>query len=79
MALHPKQIELLTELVSDTRERELDCEEFLPHLAAWSERVAAGQSIEEATREVQHHLKVCPECAEEFRVLIEVITENPPK
>lgn len=78
MPLHPKQIEMLTELVSGTQERELDCEEVLPHLATWAERILSGKSIDDADPAILHHLKICPECAEEFRVLTDVMKENTP-
>lgn len=76
MALSKDQIRLLTQVVAETQEHELDCEEFLNHLAAWSERVNEGESIETASQFVQHHLAICPECSEEFRLLTEVLKDR---
>lgn len=49
---------------------------ILPHLAAWSERVQAGESIDDANEAVQHHLSICRECNEEFKVLTEILGEG---
>ncbi len=76
MALTEDQIRLLTSVISETKEHELDCDQFLVHLAEWSERVLNGESIANATQEVQNHLKVCPECQEEFEMLMEVLRSN---
>ncbi len=76
MALSNEQIKLLTRVVANTREHELDCDEFLTHLAHWSERVQAGDSLEQAKLSVRHHLSICPECNEEFQMLTDVLKEN---
>lgn len=75
MALTKRQIEILADAVQKTRDEELDCDEFMVHLAAWGERVLQGQSIDDASQSVKHHLHICPECEEEFRVLKEVLSE----
>ena len=76
MALTRDQIVRLTQVINHTQERELDCDEFVVHLAEWSERVLNGESLSDANDAVQHHLSICPECDEEFRVLMEVLKER---
>ena len=73
MALSDDQIRFLTDALNGTRERELDCDEFLVHLAAWSERVLNGEQLSSANDVVQHHLEICHECKEEFDALLEVL------
>jgi hypothetical protein len=76
MALTRDQIRLLSRVISETKEHEIDCDQFVTHLAEWSERVLGGQSIHDANDSVWQHLSICPECNEEFRVLTEVLKEN---
>lgn len=75
MTLTKRQIKILADAIQQTRDEELDCDEFMVHLAAWGERVLQGQSIDDASKSVKHHLQICPECEEEFRVLKEVLSE----
>jgi hypothetical protein len=74
MALTPEQVERLSQVIHQTQDQEIDCDDFVRHLAAWSERMINGGSIDEATDEVRGHLSICPECREEFQVLIEVLS-----
>ena len=76
MALTQEQIVRLSQVISQTKEHELDCDEFLGHLAEWSERVLQGESIDNATDSVRGHLSICPECLEEFQVLTEVLSRE---
>lgn len=77
MALTKEQIEMLVRVVGITNDAELDCDACLIHLAEWSERLAQGQELEEASDAVKHHLSICPECHEEFEVLLEVLRREP--
>jgi hypothetical protein len=76
MTLKRDQIALLARVISETKDNELDCDEFVVHLAEWSERVRGGQSIQDASEAVLHHLSICPECDEEFKLLTEVLKES---
>jgi hypothetical protein len=76
MALTQEQVERLTQVIGQTKDNELDCDEFLPHLAEWSERVQNGESIDNAAELVRGHLSICPECLEEFRILAEVLSSQ---
>lgn len=76
MAMTKQQITILADAIQKTRDEELDCDEFMVHLAAWSERILDGQSIDKASESVRHHLQICPECEEELRVLNEVLKDG---
>ncbi len=51
-------------------------DEFVVHLAEWSERVLVGESISNAHDAIQHRLSICPKCKEEFKLLTEVLAGN---
>ena len=54
MSMTKQQIALLADAIQKTRDEELDCDEFMVHLATWSERILDGQSIDEASESVRH-------------------------
>ena len=69
MPLSKKDLESLMRLVGLTRDREINCEECLSLVAEFAERQLAGKSIPEGLKAVEHHLSICPECAEEYEAL----------
>lgn len=71
MALTPRQIREMLELVAATRADEIDCDGCLERLAAFAERSRSGLPGSQADDPVRHHLSICPECAEEFAALLE--------
>ncbi len=77
MKLSREQIRKLVELVVQTRTEELDCDEMVRMLAAYAEKLASGQPLEQSDDEaVQHHLSICPECCEEFEMLRSIAEEG---
>lgn len=65
-------LELLT-LIEHTREHELDCDAFLERLPAYLDQADAAPASPElnaAHAELLHHLRLCPECLEEFEALL---------
>ncbi len=75
MGLSPKQVEILLGAVQLTKDEELDCDRCLTELAQFAEHELEGRPVPEAIVLVQEHLKSCPECCEEYRVLIEALKE----
>jgi hypothetical protein len=49
-----------------TRDRELDCEEFLEHLAELIDGRLVGGELEPL---MEHHRTICPDCEEERQIL----------
>lgn len=61
----------LLQLVDITRSQEIDCDEFLARVAGFIERLGPKGSLPKGYEEVVHHLRVCPECLEEYEALYE--------
>ncbi|MGH0034164.1 MAG: hypothetical protein ACQGVK_03965 [Myxococcota bacterium] len=73
MTLERNQIERLLSDVSRTCEEEPDCGDCLAGLAEFAELQLVGAGIPEALQRIQQHLEMCPECAEEYQVLLEIV------
>ena len=69
----PQQIEGLVRLISQTRERELNCAECQRNIGEFAERQFAGLPLEGALAGVEQHLTVCSECREEFLALEKIL------
>ena len=78
MPLDRTQLERLLAAVAGTREDEIPCDECLAGMAEFAERRLAGLEIGEALRRVELHLAGCPECAEEYELLLAVLREVDP-
>jgi hypothetical protein len=55
---------------------EIDCEEWLDRVGTYLDLVELGRPIPESLRPVAAHLEHCPECAEEFEAIREML-KNP--
>lgn len=64
------QIKSLLHLLSITRDRELNCNEFLAGVPEVAECELAHRPVPASLRLVQHHLALCAECREEYVALI---------
>ena len=69
MKLDLKQLRRLGQKIVATRPKEFTCDEWLTHVASYLEAEAAGQEIQSDLEHVRHHLKICPECAEEYEAI----------
>lgn len=69
MSKSNKAHEAIGTLLELTREEELDCDEFSRHLAAFIE----GGTQPRLRALMEHHEKICPECEEERRALLEAL------
>lgn len=61
----------LLNLVGITRVEEIDCSEFLHRVAGFLERLGPTGEPPQGYDDVIQHLRVCPECLEEFEALYE--------
>jgi len=66
-----KLIELLS-TVSNTHEQEIDCEECLHRVAAYVEQFHPDAKLSPEFWDVAAHLRICPECREEFQALLDL-------
>lgn len=62
------QMKSLLHLLSITRDRELDCNEFLAAMPEFAECALAGTQV--PVQLVEHHLALCAECREEYLALL---------
>lgn len=59
----------LLALVDVTAAEEIDCTEFVHRVAGYLERLGPDGTPPPGYEDVVQHLRVCPECLEEFRAL----------
>jgi len=59
----------LARLIGETSEEEIDCAELLQRIAPYLKAVTDRDELCERLRQVAQHLKICPECHEEFLAL----------
>jgi hypothetical protein len=69
MAMGPEEVKLLVQAVLGTREEELGCDECLDRVGDYAEHQLEGREPSEALRRVEEHLRICPECHEEYEAL----------
>ena len=74
MPLDKQQVKTLLSFVADTREDEITCDECLAGMAEFAETQLVGAEIRVAMKHIQAHIAFCPECAEEYEVLLEVVS-----
>lgn len=73
MKLKPEQIDGLMNLIGLTRADEINCNECLEQVAEFAENHLEGRPVPLALRAVEHHLKLCAECREEYEALRKAI------
>jgi hypothetical protein len=69
MSAIPDPLETMLERVLATEPIEIDCDEFLRLVSPYLESMEAESELPPELLAVAQHLKVCPECAEEFEAL----------
>ena len=76
MKINHEELQTLLKLVDITNPEEIDCEEFLHRVAGHIERLSSDPESATGDEAFLHHLKVCPECLEEFQALYRVFCER---
>lgn len=59
----------LLQLIDVTSAEEIDCSEFMHRVAGYLERLGPEGTPPPGYEDVVQHLRVCPECLEEFEAL----------
>lgn len=67
------KIQKIMEMLSDTREVELTCDEVFALLDQFTELAAQGEDVAQLMPLVQQHLDMCDDCREEYRVLESIV------
>ncbi|MDB4614588.1 hypothetical protein OAH18_02750 [bacterium] len=77
MKLSREEIESLLRLIANTKTEEVDCDDMMQALAQFGEKLAHGQTGDDVLDAlIQHHLKICPECNEEFDMLRAIVDDG---
>ena len=80
MKLTSEELQALLQLVEVTEESEIDCDQFLDRVASYVEQLLASDDPSETLggfEKVVQHMKICPECREEFEALLRGLQEQP--
>lgn len=75
MTLGNEEYRELARALLATGPDEIDCERWLESVGMYLDLIEAGRSIPESLRPVEEHLRLCPDCAEEFGVMREALSE----
>ena len=67
------QLSQFTQMITATREHEINCSECAALAAEFAERQLAGLEIDAALSKVEQHLQICPECREELAALKRIL------
>jgi hypothetical protein len=79
MVLGHNQMTALMRLLSMTRDHELNCNECLDQMGEFAEHELAGKPVRRVLEDVQHHLGLCSQCAEEYEALLEALRQTKEK
>lgn len=74
--LTPQQLQALTQVLSQTRDREYTCSEYQAHTGELAERRLAGLPAGEPLAPVEQHLALCSQCREEFDALLAILSQQ---
>ena len=68
-----EKIHKMMAMLSDTREKELTCDEVFALLDQFTELAAQGEDVAQLMPLVQQHLDMCEDCREEYKVLQSIL------
>lgn len=74
----PNLLQKLLHMLSLTEERELGCGEVFELMDYYVELEQAGENVQALLPQVAQHLRICPECAEEYEALRAIMKIDPP-
>jgi len=76
MSVSREELRKLLELVDITAADEIDCTEFMHRVAGYLERLGPDGVPPPGCEAVVLHLRICPECLEEFEALYRLLREE---
>ncbi len=68
-----RKMQTMMEMLSNTREEELTCDEVFALLDQFTELAAQGEDVAHLMPLVQHHLDMCDDCRDEYKVLERIV------
>jgi hypothetical protein len=72
-AMQVASLQMTMEMVAQTQEQELGCDEAYAFFDTYAERVNRGEDVAALMPLVHHHLAMCPDCREEFDALLRAL------
>lgn len=73
MPLSKDQLSRLLVIVADTRDDEIACDECLAGMAEFADSRLLGNTISNALKRIEAHIEFCPECKEEYELLLALL------
>ncbi|MBI3160237.1 MAG: hypothetical protein HYZ26_11630 [Chloroflexi bacterium] len=73
MRIHKETLEKIITKIALTRADEIGCETCFAEVDRFVDMLVAGEDPEKVMPLVEHHLKVCGNCHEEFLALLEAL------
>lgn len=68
-----EKMQKMMTMLANTEEQELTCDEVYALLDEFVELAARGEDVAALMPLVKHHLDMCPDCQEEYRVLEKIV------
>jgi hypothetical protein len=79
LTLNTEIVKKLMQKLENTREEEYSCEETFTLLDEFVELLACNEEAAALMPLVQHHLEECPDCRDEFEILLRILqTDSSP-
>jgi hypothetical protein len=75
MRLNDEHYKGLAKALLATKPAEMNCTEWIDHIAGYVELVATSQAIPDSYREVVEHIELCSECDEEFQAILAAVSD----
>lgn len=76
MPLTREQTRTLLAFVADTTNDEIACDDCLAGMAEFADASLIGTEIDDAMRRIGAHLAFCPECKEEYELLLALLEQD---
>lgn len=74
MLLRDEQVRSLLSASRETRDVEIDCDEFLSLMAQYAEVRVEGCAVPKGLEEACAHERLCASCREELAALVEIMS-----
>lgn len=71
--LTKEQLSRFTQMITATRDQEINCSECASLAAEFAERQLNGLEIDGTLVRVEQHVQICPECREELEALKKIL------
>ena len=72
----PEKFRDLARFLLQTRPDEMTCGEWLDQVGEYAEVMLAGRPVPPRLAEVERHMGMCPQCAEEFRAILAALCDE---